>query len=242
MTSLRSLAAATGAATLAAMLASACAPAERPGGGLDRSLFKANPSAVIAVDIGQNRAAQVDGVAKALKDTAASDAITFVPQPVLAKDWLRGAPAFPATAWSPHAVHLSCDGLLAVTTGAIRWGGTDGYYTTVWQGSGRRGDEPRYRWVLSHGDGVESPRIAPEFIQSSVANCTGTPSAPAPSPAPPVPAGNKAGRMTSPDGTLRVTWRYDDDAQRRTVAVESWDGSAFQTKLLDDVKPAIPGP
>lgn len=191
----------------------------------------ANPSEILALDIAQNREAQTIGILQALKDTAAKDAVTFVPEPVNAKEWLSSASPVLNTSWQPHSVLVSCDGTMGVTTGAIRWGSVDGYYTTVWRDNGKLGRKRDWQWVLSHGDGVETPRQAAEFLQTSVASCEGEPSDGGID----LGASQQTGQMQSNDRTLIVSWTFSDDRSRK-IAARLWEGSAFETKLLDQVK------
>ena len=95
----------------------------------------ANPSAIIAADIGFNQLAQQKGQWTAFRETAGKDAVLFAPQPTLAMEWLKGQ-ADPAASlkWRPHKAFMSCDGKTGVTTGAWeRSDGVVGYFTTVWQ-------------------------------------------------------------------------------------------------------------
>ena len=128
---------------------------------------------MLALDIAQSREAQEKGAYVALRNTAAEDAILFVPRPVMAKGWLNAQPPLTSTAWQPHQVYLSCDGKTGVTTGAIQWGKVNGYYTTVWQYYEKSNGKGEWFWVLSHGDMVETPREAPEFLRTKTASCKG---------------------------------------------------------------------
>jgi hypothetical protein len=209
------------------LLATACAPAgpRSPG---DRSglsarererFWRADPSAVIAAELAFARAAQEKGQWTAFAQYAADDAVMFVPQPVNARDWLRGQtnPA-QAVAWQPHQVWSSCDGTLAVTKGAWqRPDGSVGYFTTVWERQ-RGGD---YKWVMDQGDVLAQPLEAPEFVGAAVADC---------SPAqvnivPILPGQRLTGR--SDDGTLVWEVLVQPDASRSVLA-RYWDGSAWQ--------------
>src|SRR3546814_1505150 len=70
----------------------------------------------------------------------------FMPQRVLARDWLKGrADPAQAVTWQPHAVTISCDGNAGATTGAWQRGPAFGYFTTVWRRDPRKGE---MRWVL----------------------------------------------------------------------------------------------
>ena len=129
----------------------------------------ANPSRVVAVELAFARAAQEDGQWTAFRDYADDEGVMFVPEPVVARDWLdkRADPA-QAVRWQPHQVWSSCDGSLAVTRGAWqRADGTNGYFTTVW----KRQRNGEYRWTLDQGDALDTPLDAPEFIRTDVAEC-----------------------------------------------------------------------
>lgn len=158
---------------IALLLLTACSAAYGPRDRIDRALAgapgRAQPSEIVAADLAQNRLAQEHGVTEALRKTAADNAIVFAPDMRAAKEWLDETPNLPPTRWEPHEVFISCDGTLGVTTGAIRWGETDGYYTTVW----RRSDSGsgKWEWVASHGDALETPRPRPDFIRTRIAEC-----------------------------------------------------------------------
>ena len=153
-------------AALAGILA-APAPAEpsrrQPGTGT------ANPSALVAAEIAFNRLAREKGQWTAFRKTAADSAIMFVPQPVLAKHWLRGraAPAAPVQ-WEAYEVWMSCDGTLGVTRGAWRAPkGITGYFTTIWE----RQKDGAYRWILDQGVPLAEPLEKPLALMASVAEC-----------------------------------------------------------------------
>lgn len=184
--------------------------------------------AVLAADKSQNRLAQNFSVITALRQTAARGAITFTPEPVDALGWLSEQGDFPATQWSARTVIVSCDGTLGVTTGAIRWGEYPGYYTTIWRYEPPLEENGRgqWRWVLSHGDGVEIAEAVPDRPQVLAASCETPPELPGPTAA--------SGR--SPDGSLRYRWNYGEETGM-TLTVEMWDGAAFR-KILENVVPA----
>lgn len=191
-----------------------------------REQFLPSPTNILTADIAQNRVAQEDGVLKALRDTAADEALVLAPGPINAKQWLSQQSVFPATRWSPHRVIMSCDGKTGVTTGAIRWGETDGFYTTVWQYQprGRGGAEGEWEWTLSHGDGVETAIPEPDIVKTDVASCDSRPAVP-----PPIGPNTISG-----DGTLIVRWEAAESGSR-FVQVQIWDGETFQTVLEDTV-------
>jgi hypothetical protein len=193
----------------------------------------ANPSAIIAAEIAFNRLAQEKGQWTAFRETAAKEAIMFVPQPTLAQEWLKGKANPPVSVkWQPHKAFMSCDGKTGVTTGAAQWpDGRNGYFTTVWQLMQRNPqDEGEWRWVVDHGDFIERGRVAPEFLETRVASCKGR--APAELVAPPEGAKMKAGY--SRDQSLSYTWVVQPDGAR-TLEVKLWNGASADIVLLDKV-------
>jgi hypothetical protein len=216
---------------LSVLLLAGCAPGPRPG---ERPLA-ANPSAVIAAELAFARLAQEKGQWTAFRETAADDAQMFIPQRVKAADWLKGRanPAVGVT-WQPHAVHMSCDGTAAVTTGA--WQGQNGaygYFTTIW----RRQNDGSFRWVLEHRDAITAaPRAAPEFITAKVADCKVSP--PANIMALDVDEDRQSG--SSDDGTLKWTTSVFRDASR-TLVVRRQDGDKAII-VIDDRVVAPPPP
>ncbi|WP_422059170.1 hypothetical protein [Sphingopyxis sp.] len=188
----------------------------------------ANPSAYIAAEIGFARLAQDKGQWTAFRETAAPDAVMFVPQRVKARDWLKSQkdPA-EAVKWQPHAVYVSCDGNSGVTTGAWQKSGTNGYFTTVWMRDPISG---KMSWVLDHGDGLTTPREAPDFIESSQAKCGSRPAVP-------IEAGDEGDDMAvglSGDQTLSWTSTVHPDQSRR-VTVRLWDGKTMKTVIDNEV-------
>lgn len=140
----------------------------------------ANPGAVIAREIAFARMAQEKGQWTAFAAFAAPDAVMFVPQMVLAKDWLKGRADPPvAVRWQANEVISSCDGTLAVSHGT--WQGPsaepsagNGWFTTIWQRAG----DGTYRWILDHGDTAPAP--APTILPDEPPG-SGTPETSAPS-------------------------------------------------------------
>lgn len=189
--------------------------------------LSANPSAFVAAEIAFARLAQEKGQWTAFRDTAHPDAVMFVPQRVVARDWLKGRknPA-ESVRWQPHAVYVSCDGNAGATTGAWQKGDTQGYFTTVWLRDPRKGE---MRWILDHGDRLTTPREAPDFIATRQAACGERP---------PVmleaAEGEDRAMGLSSDQTLSWTSAVRADAARR-VTVRLWDGSAMVTVIDDEV-------
>ena len=232
------------AAAAASLLVAACmpGPARFPGERLrDEDLLRADPSKVIAAELAFARLAQDKGQWTAFAETSTGDAVMFVPQPVDAHDWLRQQtnPA-QAVRWQPHQVWSSCDGSLAVTRGAWqRPNGTVGYFTTVWE----RQSDGEYEWVLDQGDVLAQPLVAPEFVESTVAQCERPEGPPTRrerdrhKPAalrPTVCQGaNCTGGGTSADGTL--SYQYATTAQGRRVTVQLLENGAMSEVLRSEV-------
>lgn len=217
------------AAAAIAML-SGCAGSS-PRGDLYNRPLAANPSAFVAAEIAFARLAQEKGQWTAFRETAADDAVMFVPQRVRAQDWLKGkADPAQAVSWQPHAVYISCDGNSGATTGAWQKGAETGYFTTVWRRDPRGGE---MRWVLDHGADLATPRAAPDFIATKQAACGTPPDASA--------AAEAAARAEvfgvtdwAPDGTLSWTSIVRPDGSRR-ITVRMWDGEAMVPVIDDQV-------
>jgi len=187
-----------------------------------RVALEANPSAVIAAELGFARMAREQGQWTAFAEYAADSGVMFVPEQVNARTWLKGRADPPeSVAWQPHQVWSSCDGSLAVTRGAWqRPDGSQGRFTTIWQRQ-ERGD---YRWVLDMGEALAEPLAEPEMIAATVADCdTGNarparPGADGGEPGPQRPDMARDGTLhwtlagNGPDGyLLTVTLRKDGD-------------------------------
>ena len=188
----------------------------------------ADPGAVIATEIAFARGAREEGQWTAFREFAAEDAVMFVPEPVVARDWLRRQtdPA-QAVQWQPHQVWSSCDGSLAVTRGAWqRPDGSVGYFTTVWE----RQDNREYRWVMDQGDVLAEPLPAPELIEAKVADCRSEPFAPLTVRA----ASTTINKGAADDGTLEWSVATRPDGSR-TVVARYWDGSEWQFAVQEQV-------
>jgi len=202
----------------------------------------ANPSQVIVAELAFARLARDEGQWTAFRETAAEDAVMFVPGPVAAQAWLKDRADPPeAVQWQPHQVFMACDGATGASTGAWqRPDGSTGYFTTIWQregddnGRARAGEEPRWHWVLDHGDVLAAPReMDGDMIASRVASCTGNAkeaarSIPADTPIVPAASGTRAAR----DGTLIWSWQVDAKGAR-TVSVSLWNGNGYDVVLND---------
>jgi len=95
----------------------------------------ANPSAIVQAELAFARLAQEEGQWTAFRETATDDAIMFTPDLVNAQQWLKGkADPAQAVTWQPHHIYMSCDGSIAVSTGAWQNAkGDSGRFTTIWQ-------------------------------------------------------------------------------------------------------------
>ena len=196
----------------------------------------ANPSAIIAAEIGFNQLAQEKGQWTAFRETAAKDATMFVPQPVLAFEYLKGKtdPA-QSVKWQPHKAMMSCDGKTGVTTGAWQGGnGSVGYFTTVWQyiEKNARGDG-EWKWVLDHGDTLTAPRAPKEMIETKVASCKGSASASLSAP----PEGVTMKTGFARDQSLSYTYVVQPNGAR-TIEVKLWNGETAETVIMDQVAAA----
>lgn len=194
--------------------------------------YQPDPSSVFAAEIAFNRLAQQKGQWTAFRETAADDAVMFVPQRVVAKQWLKGRAEPPKTVtWTPSVIHVSCDGNLAASTGNWkRPDGSVGYFTTIW----RRDKNGAWKWILDHGDTLASAREAPDFLTGKVATCKRRDKGDGPrSPAP-----GKKGEPLPADESL--VWSADvaTDGSRR-VTIRTWNGTAYDMVIDDRV--AAPG-
>jgi hypothetical protein len=190
----------------------------------------ANPSAVVATEIAFARAAQEKGQWTAFRDFAADNAVMFVPQAVLARDWLkdRANPA-KAVAWQPYSVWMSCDGSLAVSKGAWqRPDGSVGYFTTAW----RRQKGGGYKWELDQGDALAQPLAAPEMIAGDVADCSKA----KPPAIPPAAAGINQRVGWSDDKTLQWIFEVKPDGSRWFKA-HRWTGQGYEEVVRSEVAP-----
>ncbi|MGC4250783.1 MAG: hypothetical protein QM605_04755 [Sphingobium sp.] len=199
--------------------------------------FQPDPSSVIAAEMAFNRLAQTKGQWTAFRETSADDAVMFVPQRVLAKDWLKKQADPPASVqWSPSIVYVSCDGNLAASTGNWkRPDGSVGYFTTVW----RRDKKGAWKWIMDHGDTLASPREAPEYLTGKVAICKrrgpgeGQGAVP---PGPPPASGAQAKGAVPPPADESLLWTADVAADgSRHVTVRIWNGKDYETVIDDKV-------
>ena len=181
--------------------------------------YQPDPSSVFAAEIAFNRLARDKGQWTAFRETAADDAIMFVPERVLAKQWLKGRadPAQPVS-WTPSTIYVSCDGNSAASTGNWkRADGAVGYFTTIW----RRDKNGAWKWILDHGDTLAVPREASEFLTGKVASCK------------PRKTGDGVQVQVGDDSLI---WSADvaPDGGRH-VTVRIWNGSAYDMVIDDRV-------
>lgn len=191
----------------------------------------ANPSELIATEIAFARAAREDGQWTAFRKFADDEAVMFVPQPVMAKDWLKGQqdPAQPVQ-WEPYQVWMSCDGTMGVTKGAWhRPDGSVGYFTTIWKQQ-KKGE---YRWVLDHGDTLSEPLPEPDFLSAKVASCSGKANPPPPN-TPPADAIHFSPNASA-DHTLYWNSVVTADGIRH-VGVRLWNGTSYDVVVNDVVR------
>src|SRR3954454_3947676 len=114
--------------------------------------------------------AQRIGQWTAFRKYADRDAVMFTPQAAWARDFLMDRKDPPKSVrWWPAHSFVSCDGRMAVNTGPwIRPDNSHGYFTTVWQRSGKG-----WRWVYDGGDAQKGPLPSPVKPQVHRASCAG---------------------------------------------------------------------
>ena len=205
------------------------------------ALLLAAASMPTAIDAERAFAADAQKIGQwtAFRKYADKDAVMFTPQAVWARDFLRELKnPLSALRWWPAHSFVSCDGRTAVNTGP--WVGADGkhhgYFTTVWQRSGRQ-----WRWVYDGGDRLEGAvpsRVKPQVQRAA---CSGkAPGAPIIPPPPLTPKQARTtpddnGRGQSSDKTLGWDWKVDKDGGRK-LRVYQWNGRQYAQVLYNDVK------
>lgn len=208
----------------------------------DRAMTpRANPSAAVTAEIAFAKLAQEKGQWTAFAQTATKDAVMFVPQMVLAQDWLKGKANPPkAVTWQPHQVWASCDGSLMVTRGAWQGqGDKSGYFTTVWQ----RQKDGKYKWVADQGEPLPMPIDAPEMIVAKVAQCPTPEAAKAANtgwkgknpPVVPFDATRRAG--AAQDGSLTWDVAVQPSGSRTFSVAMLLDGKMTPVQVLDVAAP-----
>ena len=225
---------------IALLLASCASGGGRPA---DRERFQriagkpvANPSEVVKAELAFARLAREEGQWTAFRETATEDAVMFVPNLSNAQQWLKGkADPKEAVDWQPHKVIMSCDGSMAVSSGAWQAAnGTTGKFYTIWQKQNAverrlRGEAAEWKWVFDHGYAVDQPLAEPDFVETEVASC-------ASKPAPRISVVTSATRNSkgqSSDATL--WWSAVEDADgKRQLSVSIWDGSQGKILVSED--------
>ena len=142
---------------------------KRDGGGPPGGGSYANPSALIAAEIGLNQQIRDEGQWKAYRKTAAEGAELLAPDRIPVEQWLKDHKKnTPGTAESePYGAWMSCDGSFGVVEGGWTKGDTSGHYAAVWQ----RQKDGGYKWLIRQAVGREGPVSAPDMLSAMVAEC-----------------------------------------------------------------------
>ena len=188
------------------------------------------------------REAQTIGMWTAFRKYADRDAVMFTPQAVWVQTFLKDRKDPPKSiSWRPAHSFVSCDGRTAVNTGP--WFGHDGkpggYFTTVWQRTGRQ-----WRWAYDGGGplgGSLSDRLRPQtHLASCARRAPGAPIIPPPllTPRQARTTPEDSGRGQSADKTLGWDWKVDKHGGRK-FRVYQWSGWGYAQVLFNDV-PAPP--
>ncbi|WP_017669525.1 hypothetical protein [Blastomonas sp. AAP53] len=204
----------------------------------------ANSSAVLVADIAFARLAQEKGQWTASRETAAPDAVTLTEGPVLAQSWLKDRADPPQAArWQAKRLFMACDGRTGAASGVLNFpDGQVGSYTSVWQNLEKpRAKKPKWRWVFNHGALIAATEGDGDMISSRTAVCTGDPKAllegvqmgPLAKDAR-IAAPASSGARASTDGTMVWRWNVRADGSR-TVSIDLWNGTEFETVVRDDV-------
>ena len=195
----------------------------------------ANPSEIVKAELAFARLAREEGQWTAFRETATEDAVMFVPNLTNAQQWLKGkADPKEAVDWQPHKITMSCDGSMAVSTGAWQAAnGTTGKFYTIWQKQNVedrrvRGKEAEWKWVFDHGFAVDAPLTEPDFVETEVADCRGEPSIII------GPPGTRFG--SSVDRTFQ--WFASQRSGERTLSIRMWDGENSIVKVSENFGPA----
>ena len=201
-------------------------------------LLASAPVTAVDAELAFVRDAQQIGQWTAFRKWADPDAVMFVPQAVWAQTFLKPLKDPPkAIRWRPAHSFLSCDGRTAVNTGPWwRVDGTPGgYFTTVWQRSGRD-----WRWVYDGGDAETGPLPPKPVAQAHRASCRAkAPGAPIIPPPPLTPKQARTtpednGRGQSADKTLGWDWKVGKNGAR-VFRVYQWKGGRYAQVLYNDV-------
>ena len=180
------------------------------------------------------QAAQTEGQWTAFRAFAAGDAVMFVPREANAHAFLDGrVDPLVAVMWWPAESYVSCDGTTAVNSGPWVRPRSRGYFTTVWQ----RQDDGSWRWLLDHGDILDTPRPAGEAPLVRRAAC---PDAALAVEEIVTPEGAvDYGRHHSPDGTLIWSWQVREDGARRFEAF-LYNGDGYDHVITNDIAGQMP--
>ena len=222
-------------ALVLALTGSACASDGRGSMGGPPLRPTANPSAVVAAELGFSQLAQDKGQWTAFRATAAPGAEMFVPERAKAADWLKGRadPSVPVK-WQAYEVWSSCDGSHAVTRGRWERPGSAGTFVTVWQ----RQKDGKQKWLLDMSLADDRPSAPPEMVAARVADCGKSPqqiAALAAADAALLASGAAAAaggeRETVLGGAAdtTLTWESSALAGVRRFKVRLWNGAGFET-------------
>ena len=201
-------------------------------------LLAASVPTAVDAELAFARDARRLGQWTAFRKYAAKDAVMFTPRAAWARDFLMDRKDPPeAISWRPALSFISCDGRTAVNTGPwFRVGGAKGgYFTTVWQRSGKG-----WRWAYDGGGPIKGapPRARPAQVHRAI--CTGkAPGAPIiPPPARKAKQITPAdqGRGQSDDKTLGWDWKVDKKGGRK-FRLYLWNGARYVEALHNDVPP-----
>jgi hypothetical protein len=200
-------------------------------------LAAAAPATAVDAEYAFALDAQRRGQWTAFRTYADRDAVMFAPQAVWARDFLMGRKDPPKSVrwWPAHSI-VSCDGRTAVNTGPwIRPDNSHGYFTTVWQRSGKG-----WRWVYDGGDAEKGALPKPPKPVIHQASCRArAPGAPIIPPPPLTPkqalkTPEDNGRGESADKTLGWDWKVDKKGGRK-FRVYLWNGSRYAQVLYNDI-------
>lgn len=127
-------------------------------------------ASTVAVERAYAALAQTRGQWTAFRETAAPDAILFVPEPVAAGPWLRDRKDPPISVmWWPGRTWISCDRRLGINFGPwIRRGGKlVGTFTTIWA----KQPDGSWKWQLDRGNVTPEAVAAGDAPQEQAASC-----------------------------------------------------------------------
>ena len=193
-----------------------------------------------AVDAERSFAADAQRIGQwsAFRKYADHDAVVFTPQAVWARDFLKDRKdPLKAIKWRPNVSFVSCDGRTAVNTGPwFKLDGTaGGYFTTVWQRTGRQ-----WRWAYDGGGPLVGKAAPDRPVRATRGSCgTKAPGAPIIPPPPLTPRQARTtpednGRGQSADKTLGWDWKVEKNGARH-FRVFLWNGVRYAQALYNDV-------